>query len=280
VEDVSLFRGLFNPILSDRRMDGDLFMPPDPAPEYIETLRALVAEEKAVRERQKEHFLSTAFEREAPGPLFPSSWVPPTGISNGQVARELHPRVDYGARLEQMLKTMTPVFSKAAEDGTKFRIYEVGSLEVRTIQEHDGKERIGVVFSSRVQGSAKSSTGDLANEQDETITRATQFVEASQQTKESKRPPADIRFYVVFETSVGDFIVTEKVGDQATWVRNPEDLEARNSFAKVTRSTDCSNLGLAVLNAKRRREAEHGRFSTAAEGVRYAEEMYALALAA
>eukprot|EP00408_Alexandrium_pacificum_P025048 CAMPEP_0171202934 /NCGR_PEP_ID=MMETSP0790-20130122/25260_1 /TAXON_ID=2925 /ORGANISM="Alexandrium catenella, Strain OF101" /LENGTH=892 /DNA_ID=CAMNT_0011668377 /DNA_START=56 /DNA_END=2734 /DNA_ORIENTATION=+ len=280
-EDLSLFKGLFNPALSDRRSEGEHFMPPDCTPEYLEKLRALVAEEAAVREQQKAHFLSANFQRDAPGLLFPSSWVPTAGISNGQAARELYERADYSARMERMLKTMTPVFSKVAEEGTKYRIYELGSLEVRTMQPHDGKEKIGAVFSSRAP-SARAPAGAAASKDADSIVRATQFVESSQQIRDSKYVPSDIRFYVVFETSAGDCFVTEKQGDATTWLQNPEDIEARNSFAKMTRSVECSDLGLTVLDAKRFQQAEIGRFdASAAEGAaRYAEEAFALALTA
>uniref|UniRef100_A0A7S1RU84 Uncharacterized protein n=1 Tax=Alexandrium catenella TaxID=2925 RepID=A0A7S1RU84_ALECA len=282
-EDACLLKNLFNPVLSDRRTDGDLFMPPDASPEYLEKLRTLIKEEREAFEKRKEQFLSPSFQKGAPGPLFPSDWVPAHELTNGQPAgaRELHAREDYGTRMERMLKTATPVFDKAAEDGTKFRIYEVGSLEVRTIQEHDGDEQIGVVFSTRAPRSQRLANGD-SEKQDAVIVRATQFVEGTLlQAKDAKRPPADVRFYVVLETSEDDCYLTEKIGDHATWVRNPHDLEARNSYAKATRSVDCANLGISLLDVKKLREEELGRPGrSSAERARYAEDVYSIVLPA
>uniref|UniRef100_A0A7S4SMQ4 Uncharacterized protein n=1 Tax=Alexandrium monilatum TaxID=311494 RepID=A0A7S4SMQ4_9DINO len=282
-EDASLFKSLFNPVLSDRRMEGDLFVPPDASPEYLERLRALLKEEQLAFEQRKEHFLSPGFVRDAPGPLFPSDWVPAHGITHGQAqgTRKLHVRSDYGTRMERMLRTATPVFDKAAEDGTKFRIYEVGSLEVRTLQEHDGQERIGVVFSTRAPRSERSAVGDIESKHDGTVVRATMFVETTAQTKDSKRPPADIRFYVVFETLGGDLVMTERIGDRTLWVQNPDELEARNSYAKVTRSVDCSSMGITILDVKEHQERELASIGrTEAECASYADGVYRVVLPA
>merc|ERR1712136_543584 len=46
--------------------------------------------------------------------------------------------------LEKLSKT-TPEFDKI-EDGLRFRVYRFGALEVRTSQEHDGKEVVGMVY--------------------------------------------------------------------------------------------------------------------------------------
>lgn len=39
---------------------------------------------------------------------------------------------------------MTP---RGCTQGVRYRIYRVGSLEVRTVQEADGQEEVGMVFS-------------------------------------------------------------------------------------------------------------------------------------
>ena len=47
-----------------------------------------------------------------------------------------------------------PSLDPSCHSGAIFRIYQIGSLEVRTTQENFGKEQVGVVFSSR--GALKS----------------------------------------------------------------------------------------------------------------------------
>merc|ERR1712217_114659 len=152
-EDAKLFRNLFIPSISDRRNEGDLFVPPNPDPEYMHKLSILLQEEEKTRQQRKDHFLSKEFDVNGPSPLFPMSWIPSIDIQDGakpQKQRELHVRPDCHVRIEQMLKlaTLAPVFDKSTEDGTKFRIYQIGSLEARTVQEQEGKEVIGVVFAN------------------------------------------------------------------------------------------------------------------------------------
>lgn len=43
-----------------------------------------------------------------------------------------------GPRGQEVLPDTAPVFEKSAEDGTVFRIYRFGTLEVRTMQERGG----------------------------------------------------------------------------------------------------------------------------------------------
>merc|ERR1719346_35784 len=69
-EDRLLLSQVFNPALSDRRDEGDRFVPPDTSREYVQRLRALVQEELAVQEQRMDHFFSEAFEQESAGPLF------------------------------------------------------------------------------------------------------------------------------------------------------------------------------------------------------------------
>merc|ERR1711972_454729 len=67
-------------------------------------------------------------------------------------AKKLHPRMDYVAEaglLREALQSASPMFEQRAEDGMRFRIYKIGSLQVRTTQEHNGEEAIGMVFSTR-----------------------------------------------------------------------------------------------------------------------------------
>eukprot|EP00972_Heterocapsa_arctica_P093000 13716328-Heterocapsa_arctica.AAC.1 len=60
------------------------------------------------------------------------------------------------------------------EDGMRFRIYRVGSIEIRTTQVHDGEEVVGAVFSV-CAATAQASLKSIAD--GELIVKATQYVE-------------------------------------------------------------------------------------------------------
>merc|ERR1719499_490363 len=79
-DDEMLLRSVFNPKMSDRREEGDRFVPPDTDAAYIQRLRELVDEEDATREKRIEHFLSTSFVAGNAGELFPSSWTDKVGL--------------------------------------------------------------------------------------------------------------------------------------------------------------------------------------------------------
>merc|ERR1711862_977327 len=74
-DDRSLLKSVFHPALSDRRQEGDLFMPPSARHAYVQKLRALVKDEASVRAKRKEAFFSQEFCTESPGALFPQSWT-------------------------------------------------------------------------------------------------------------------------------------------------------------------------------------------------------------
>jgi len=74
--DRALLQSIFNPALSDRRKEGDLFMPPSSRHVYLQKLRALVKAEESLCTRRKEAFLSIDFKMSAPGTFFPRSWTP------------------------------------------------------------------------------------------------------------------------------------------------------------------------------------------------------------
>lgn len=156
-EDKKFLRSLFNPHLSDRRTEGDLFTPPETSCDYMNRLSSLMREEKKVCEKRKDHFYSKSFSMDDPGPLFPFTWKNTFGVVQGgkrvgaEGARKLQERPDYSAeakRIDDVMKTASPVFDKLTEDGVRFRIYQVGALEVRTTQENLCKEIVGVVYSS------------------------------------------------------------------------------------------------------------------------------------
>merc|ERR1712125_206867 len=60
-------------------------------------------------------------------------------------------RMDFAAEplLRDHLRKAQPIFNNCTEEGTRFRIYRVGSLEVRTTQDVGADEEIGAVFSIR-----------------------------------------------------------------------------------------------------------------------------------
>merc|ERR1712217_52249 len=74
-EDKKLLKAIYDPCLSDRRDEGDNFVPPDPNMKYIENLRNLVKEEDAIRQLRANQFLNEKFAATNPGPMFPSSWT-------------------------------------------------------------------------------------------------------------------------------------------------------------------------------------------------------------
>merc|ERR1719264_1950627 len=57
-QDKSFFMDLFNPQLSDRRDEGDRFVPPNMRPSYIAELRSLLQEEKELQQQRKAEFFS------------------------------------------------------------------------------------------------------------------------------------------------------------------------------------------------------------------------------
>merc|ERR1712190_299754 len=80
-DDRSLLQSIFHPALSDRRQEGDLFMPPSARHAYVQKLRALVKDEQCVRSKRKETFFSQDFKMSEPGSLFPLSWKPSLKIA-------------------------------------------------------------------------------------------------------------------------------------------------------------------------------------------------------
>merc|ERR1712194_722439 len=140
--DKHLLRQVFNPSLSDRRDEGEMFTAPDATAAYARKLQSLLSEEQEAQGKRRGAFLSEDFNIEDPGSLFPSCWR--SSITGGHVASRnsstLHARPEYqceSSRFQRVLKTATPIFDKTAEDGTRFRIYEIGTLQVRTLMKQE-----------------------------------------------------------------------------------------------------------------------------------------------
>jgi len=131
---------------------------------------------------------------------------------------------------DEALASSTPVFEQLTEDGMRFRIYRVGSIEIRTTQAHDGEEVVGAAFS--VRSPAQVAGRSIADGQQ--IVKATQYIERVGKTAGA------CHTYVVLETEEGNMIMTELLeGQRPTFQENPADLEDRSSLAKVLRSAEC-----------------------------------------
>jgi hypothetical protein len=261
-EDQQLLSAVFHPRLSDRRDEGDLFVAPSTSAGYLEHLRGLVAEEESVKQRRKAHFLSAAFSEQNAGKLFPAFWTDSIAISTAVEVNALSPRPDYKAKahmFEDVLKSSVPGFDKSTEEGSRFRIYRCGNLEVRTLQEHGKGEEVGAVFSSpaltaappgaeaEAEAPVASRRGNWSQRDGEKIVKVTLYVERDLDTSGRCRVAVDgrpqHRSYVVLETEQGASIVTEKLADgRALWQENPEDMASRNSLAKVLRSSEGGTL--------------------------------------
>mmetsp|Transcript_27208 Transcript_27208/g.47191 ORF Transcript_27208/g.47191 Transcript_27208/m.47191 type:complete len:1295 (-) Transcript_27208:200-4084(-) len=231
-DDKELLKAVFNPTLSDRREEGEYFVPPDTSANYVQRLRSLVCEETCVREHRKDDFLSSRFSMVNPGELFPKSWVPAAEITDAKTSQSscLHARPDYKKhvhKLAPVLKSTAPVFNEASEDGIRYRIYHLGHLEVRTTQEPQNEEVIGAVFSKKPL--LQTEKGPTVDEH-EKVVKVSEYIEKAHGRHSS---------YVVIETDRGNVVVTEMLMDgSVTWEENPTDAEYRNSIAKVIRSDE------------------------------------------
>jgi len=154
-KDVGLLRRVFNPVLSDRRSEGQAFLPPQTSFEYMQILRSLVEEEESTQQRRRTHFMSKDFSATAPGQLFPLSWTSEVEVMKrkGEVNPFLAPTkkpcdiAPLAPVLEYGLKAVAPKFKKVTEDGVAYRIYRLGKKEVRTIQQEEARrEEIAAVF--------------------------------------------------------------------------------------------------------------------------------------
>jgi hypothetical protein len=254
-DDTVFLRNVFNPLLSDRRQEGDLFVPPDATCSYVEKLRGLVKQEESLRHMRTEQFFSTDFVMGDPGPLFPHSWTPSLAVARGRTAipeglphGTLQECPEYKAQAQQVLEKATPIFDKTTEEGLRFRIYRQGSIEIRTTQKPREAEVIGVVFSIRNQHSHLSLKKQALAEGD-AISKVTEYVEHNFAPNDD---PSSLhrRFFLVLETAGGHTVVAERLdsGD-FSWSEDPADLDDRRSLAKVTRTQSVTS-GMTVQELK------------------------------
>eukprot|EP00930_Biecheleria_cincta_P040213 TRINITY_DN2756_c0_g2_i2.p1 TRINITY_DN2756_c0_g2~~TRINITY_DN2756_c0_g2_i2.p1 ORF type:complete len:1138 (+),score=237.20 TRINITY_DN2756_c0_g2_i2:59-3472(+) len=264
LEHLSLLRNIFNPAMCDRIEEGTAFVPPDPNYEYVAKVRNLVKDESSILAARKIIFFNKTFVEEHPGPEFPSAWT-----ARFQVEKEGRKPTSHAAYrlvevaadpafqkflLEDILPAAAPEFDKCTEDGVSFRIYRIGSLEIRTTQEQAGPETVGKVFSRRapsLQHSARNRPNVVREE--EHIVKADVYTEALEGEKQQAGKPRG-HFYCVLETNLSNTIVTERLADGSMcWAVNSENLDDRKSLAKLLFRSDCKGTtveGIMALQAK------------------------------
>jgi len=243
-DDQSLLVNIFTVPQCDRTEEGDAFIPPDPNMAYIQKLRNTVGEEKSIRERRKTRFADKSFVMANPGSDFPRSWT-----SRFQV--ELEGRVSYTvptkfglvkldvedsfkrSLLQEVVPNAVPEFHQVTEDGVHFRIYKLGSLEVRTIQEPEAEEQVHQVFSSRGASWEAQATKAEAVLHKEKLSRCKMYIESCEHE-------ACNNYYMVLETEEKSIVVTERLANGTlSWAQDPQNLEDRNSLAKLLFTADC-----------------------------------------
>eukprot|EP00434_Breviolum_minutum_P009356 symbB.v1.2.008245.t1/scaffold515.1/size193321/7 len=232
----------------DRREEGHAFVPPDPSMEYTSKLRSLVNEEKLLFERRQRHFLDKDFQVGNAGPEFPRSWTSrikverdgtKTDVTNKKMGLE---KVNFDETfatvlVHDILPTAAPEFKKQTEDGSTFRIYQIGSLEVRSTQVKFAQEKVGAIFSSRAPAWQLKCASNAP--QDDLLQECKVFIEAADGHMPSGKQPH--HFYLVFKTVKENIIVVEQLADGSRSVAvNPRNLEDRNSLAKQLFTADCS----------------------------------------
>jgi len=224
-------------------MGGDRFVPPGTSFSHVDKLRNLLKAEAEVHRQQKRHFLSAEFVVGDAGPLFPASWTDSLEAARGmkprKAAEELArpegswlEKADDKADVEQLLRVATPAFEMNTQDGTKFRIYKSGSLEVRTTQECNDQEVVGAVFSIRTK--AQGSCNGQKVPMSEKIVKVTEYVQSQNGEDE------DHSYFVLMQGEQDNAVVTQRLSDGTlTWEENPTELADSCSLAKVIRAVEC-----------------------------------------
>lgn len=277
MDDQKLLLNIFDVSQCDRTEEGDAFTPPDPNLEYIVKVRSLVGEERGIRDRRRVRFADKNFVMANPGNEFPRSWTSRFQVENegrisytaptkfGLVKLDVDENFKHSL-LEDVIPKAVPEFDQVTEDGVAFRIYKLGSLEVRTIQEVEEPEMVHVVFSSRaVSWETKGSkTQDVLGK--ETLSRCRVYVEAMEHE-------ACNNYYVVLETIEKTVVVSERASDGSLcWLQNPHNLEDRNSLAKLLFTADCKE-GLRMCDVRKHFEAQP-RDTDGEHRKRYAKALY------
>jgi len=236
----ALLKSIFNCELSDRRMEGEFFTPPDSTDAYLAKLESLLQEEDDFKQQRKQHFLGDSFDVRQPGAFFPSSWAAPAGASVGgaykctwkSCAERLSQQTSM--HLLELLEPSKAVFDKTTDDGQRFRIYSLGEVEVRTTQQVDGTEELGAVFTCTTRSTDRS----LKRMHDEDwVSEVTEFVERTSPTSTLKQNSSGCTYFAVLSTHSGHIVVVERQGDaQTSWDEDPPGWEHRKTFARVLRT--------------------------------------------
>jgi len=279
-EDQALLRKVFNPAMCDRAEEGEAFIPPEPHHDYLTKVRNVVKQEESLTTRRKSAFFSAGFSEGNAGPDFPRSWtsrvqIQHLGKSSAVSARAGLTRLEVDSMFRKSFATdialqVTPDFKEATEDGTVFRIYRIGSLEVRTVQESSKEEVVGAVFSRSTPTwrSADDSKSDKALQDGEKPVKGKLYVESVGARSGEENPAGDClemsHYYVVLETNHANMVVMEKDQDgSVSWEVNPKSLEDRLSLSKLVKQRDC-NTQVAVCQLQRLqgyRQAKEGSFT-------------------
>lgn len=265
-----VLKEVFNPFLSDRRGEGDLFIAPDASTSYLSKLKALVEGESKVRHQRQEHFCSQDFSPPEPGPLFPASWAASIKMAGGGEgpSRPLHPYS--GDKVEMKdLQSIQPAFDQSTEDGMRFRIYHHGELEVRTVQPRAAAESVGVVFSTRPdQDETQQPVSDTL-----LIRLLTQYVTTGE--------AADHRYWLLLETEEDNIIVTEKLSSgEVVWHENSVDLAKYAPGSRAVGSLSCCRAGITVGDMRQHCAAHSSAVKSSAQDCRqFAEDAYSRAWA-
>merc|ERR1712216_105110 len=109
--------------------------------------------------------------------------------------------------MKDTLPKAVPEFKKATEDGVLFRIYRLGSLEVRTIQEPRLPETLGAVFLTKAPVWNLQTEKSMSNVRtDEKIVGGRLYLEASAQPHQnsSGKRLSQCHYYVVVQTEQGN----------------------------------------------------------------------------
>lgn len=276
-----LLQQLYNPRLSDRRLEGSRCSLPDGSFGHVHKLRDLLKQEEIVLREREEQFLNDLFATEC------------EGAADGCLAgprRALQPRPELltSPALAPLLRAAEPLVDRALDDGARLRAYRLGALELRTVTEPGGDEVVGAVFSAPTATMAAAAR--LAAE--DRIVKVVEYVERGVLGLDARCTDARSqrrfyrRYFVLFETATGGAILTERRRDGcAVWVEQPADLGERRALGRVQRFADLSSGAGATVGETAARYAREvpglaAGSMAASRRRRYAHEAFAWAFAA
>lgn len=260
--DLHFLRRVLSPHMSDRRDEGERFVPPDPSFDYVQKLLALTKREEVLGEQRAELFSSADFAMPSPGPAFPASWAAVIGSAQCEGLEKLPlPEGPEGPALEDLLRGAVEVFDRAAEDGARFRVYRAGALQLRTLQPPGLEARLCALLA---RSAPRPRSERCGVEDGERLVRVTELVDWRSDER------GLWRHAVVFETERGALVLTERC-EEALWDECPARCRRALETGKVLRVEGLVR-GPTVDEVRARYEAEGE-----AEARRYALRAYAWA---